>query len=347
MAAEKNASYYNRIGDFASLRIILLSAMSVFTRVERDQLEQFLRRYDLAAIREFTPIAAGITNTNYYLDTDDGRFVLTLFEHHSDDELEFILGLQRHLGERGVTCAAPLADRRGGFFSMLNQRPAAVIHRLEGDIVEQPGERHCASVGAELARFHLQGQDFAPRRSNPRGLGWLLAVGDMLEPELDQEQRLLLRQTLEEYQRLDNQQLPSGAIHADLFHDNVLFVDDRLGGFFDFDYACQDSFVFDIAVVLNDWCVDADGDLDPARVTALIEAYRAVRPLSPAEADALPLLLRLAALRFWISRLHDLVYPMSGELTYSKNPAVFHDMLIKRTRGQTEIAKLFIPHHVG
>ncbi len=318
--------------------------MSVYTRVEADQLEQFLQRYDVGRSLELRPIAAGITNTNYYLDTESGRFVLTLYEHHSDDELDFMLGLQQHLADRGVACPAPLQDRRGGRYSMLNHRPAAIIHRLDGEVQAQPGIEHCRAVGAEIARFHLQGSDFGARRPNPRGLEWLLAVSDMLEAELDSAQRKLLGQTLRDYRRLDRGDLPAGAIHADLFHDNALFVDGRLGGIFDFDYACQDYFVFDIAVLLNDWCIDREAALDPARSTALIEAYHSLRPLQANEIEALPLMLRFTALRFWMSRLHDRVFPMSGELTYSKDPGIFYRMAAARSREQTQLEGLLVPH---
>ena len=347
MPAPKNESYYSRIGDYASLRVTRLAAMSVYTKVEPDQLENFLKRYDLGPASALEPIAGGITNTNYYLGTERGSFVLTLYEHHSDDELEFMLGLQQHLAGRGVACPAPLNDRRGGFFSMLNQRPAAIIHRLPGRVETRPAARHCALVGAELAAFHLQGIDFGGRRPNPRGLDWLLVVSDMLDAELGAGEREMLEKTLTDIRGADTSALPAGAIHADLFHDNALFVDGELGGIFDFDYACNDSFVFDIAVTLNDWCIDARGELDEALVDALLGAYRQQRRLERRELEILPLMLRFSALRFWISRLQDRIFPMSGELTFSKDPNEFLNLLELRTRSQHELTDLFLPHDVG
>ena len=300
--------------------------MSVYTSVDSEQLEGFLRRYDIGAALAFAPIAAGVTNSNYMLDTDQGRYVLTLYEHHSDDELVYMLGLQRHLAAQGVACSQPVMDRRGDFFSSLNQRPTAIIQRLEGSTNSDPGVGHCATIGAELARFHLAGLDYRGYRANPRGLDWIDAVRDMLNEHLDDDDRRAIDASLQAAMQLDINALPQGAIHADLFHDNALFDGEQLGGILDFDYACTDSFVFDIAVLLNDWCIDADHRLVSERVEAVIDAYQQQRPLEASEHEALPLMLRIAALRFWLSRLYDKVFPLRGELTFIKCPQQYREM---------------------
>jgi len=318
--------------------------MSVFTTVKQTQLESFLKRYEIGRLQDFKPIAAGVTNTNYYLDTEAGRFVLTLYEHHSDDELNYMLGLQRHLAANGVLCPAPVTDRRDDLYSTLNQRPAAIIARLSGEVQLLPGPGHCAAIGAELARFHLAGADFTGRRSNPRGGDWALAIGDMLEADLQESDRQLVASTLLEYSRLDLAALPAGAIHADLFHDNALFDGERLHGIVDFDYACDDSFAFDIAVLLHDWCIDAYGDFEPSLVGAFLEAYRHERALEAHEVRALPAMLRFSALRFWLSRLHDRLYPLPGELTFSKDPEHFRRLLLARRESNDEPLFLSCAH---
>jgi len=300
--------------------------MSVYTSVGSEQLEGFLRRYDVGKAVAFTPVAAGITNSNYMLDTDRGHYVLTLYEHHSDDELDYMLRLQRHLAGRGVRCSQPVADRRGDFFSSLNQRPAAIITRIAGEVQEQPGLLQCALIGAELARFHLAGSDFDRKRANPRGIDWMIAVRDMLEDYLGDADQQAIESTLQAARAFDLESLPRGAIHADLFHDNSLFDGAELGGILDFDYACTGAFAFDIAVLLNDWCIESRYELVPGRVDAVVEAYRRQRELEILEIEALPLMLRLAALRFWLSRLYDKVFPLPGELTYIKSPDTFRDM---------------------
>ena len=321
--------------------------MSVYTTVDSAQLDKFLKRYVLGKSRALRPIAAGITNTNYFLETDAGEFVLTLYEHHSDDELDYILGLQQHLASRSVHCASPVLDRRGGFYSSLNERPAAINHLVGGAVVKTPGADHCATIGAELARFHLAGQGFAGERPNPRGIDWMTAACDMLEKQLDDDDKELIDACLRDYREAQLEALPCGAIHADLFHDNALFENDRLGGIIDFDYACTDLFVFDIAVLLNDWCIAADGELQAPLVRAVLDAYCQLRPLTPYEMESLPLLLRFAALRFWLSRLYDKTFPLSGELTMIKSPDQFRRQLVLRSEAAVKPTELFVPHRTG
>ena len=300
--------------------------MSVYTSVDFEQLDQFLMRYDLGKAVDFKPIAAGITNSNYTLETDHGRFVLTLYEHHSDDELDYMLRLQRHLAKRGLRCSKPVKDRRGEFYSSLNNRPTAIIHLLPGEVQASPGLEQCALIGAELAKFHLAGRDFELVRVNPRGLDWIVAVRDMLQGNLDDDDLKAIESSLLASRNFDIESLPRGAIHADLFHDNALFDGSTLGGILDFDYACTDCYVLDIAVLLNDWCIDQHYQLVDTRVSAVIDAYQHARCLEPAEIESLPLMLRLAALRFWLSRLYDKTFPLSGELTFIKCPDQLRDM---------------------
>jgi homoserine kinase type II len=309
--------------------------MSVYTSVDSKQLEQFLKRYDLGKAIDFKPIAAGITNSNYALETDRGLYVLTLYEHHSDDELDYMLHLQRHLTQQGVRCSEPVKDRRDEFYSMLNNRPAAIIGRLAGEVQSNPDLDQCALIGAELAKFHLAGRGFERTRENPRGLDWIVAVRDMLHEPLVDLDMTAIEASLQAAFRFDLETLPRGPIHADLFHDNALFDNSILGGILDFDYACTDSFVFDIAILLNDWCIDAQYQLIEVRVNAVVDAYQSHRPLESAEIDAMPLMLRLAALRFWLSRLYDKTFPLSGELTFTKCPDQYREMHSLRSGPQT------------
>ena len=315
--------------------------MSVYTSVNLDQLEQFLRCYDIGTAIDFKPIAAGITNSNYALQTDRGFFVLTLYEHHSDDELDYMLRLQCHLAKHGVLCSEPVIDRRGEFYSSLNNRPVAIIRRLDGETQSLPNLHQCALIGTELAKFHLAGRHFDLVRANPRGLDWIFVVRDMLQDNLDAGDLGAIETTLLAARKLDLDTLPRGAIHADLFHDNALFDGDTLGGILDFDYACTDSFALDIAVLLNDWCVDQDSQLVDTRVAAVIDAYQKQRPLEDIEIEALPLLLRVAALRFWLSRLYDKTFPLSGELTFIKSPDQYRIMHRLRSAG------VKLPDHLG
>ena len=311
--------------------------MSVYTKVNPAQLEDFLTRYSLGKHHALTPIKAGVTNSNYYLDCDAGRFILTLYEQHQKDDLDYILGLQQHLSLASVPCAHPVIDHKGTYYSILNQRPAAIIHRLDGDIVDSATLNQCDSIAVALAQFHRAGKSYTPDRVNTRGAQWLLSACSNLESQLDAEDIRLIQDCLRDYQQTNLGDLPRGAIHADLFRDNALFVGEKLSGIIDFDYACHDSFIFDLAVLLNDWCVDHRGELMTNSVSTVLAAYQTVRSITHSEWRVLPLMLRLAALRFWISRLYDKTFSLSGELITSKSPSRFRRQLLLRNRRQEEI----------
>jgi len=304
--------------------------MSVYTRVDRGQLVAFLNNFQIGELIDFHGIVAGVTNSNYAVQTTAGDFVLTLYENHNIETLDYILGLQYHLANNNVACAAPVLDREGRLYSSLNRRPAAIIHRLPGEVCRNPTLKQCALIGAELAHFHLAGASFIPNRNNPCGLHWRLAIADKLDNCIADSDRLLILEEVQNYRQYPLAGLPLGRLHADLFHDNVLFDGDLLSGIIDFDYACNDILIYDLCVVINDWCIETDGNIDQPRMDTVIQAYQSIRALSEQELAALPMMLRTAALRFWLSRLHDKAFPVAGELTFSKDPGEFRKMLLLR-----------------
>lgn len=304
--------------------------MSVYTKVEIDELETFLQRYSIGNLINHAGISAGVTNTNYWLETDRGSYVLTLFEHVDGSSLDYTLGLQHHLANRGVSCGAPVVDNLNSLYSPLNGRPAAIVGRVPGFVCSNPSIDKCHQIGTELARFHIAGLDFKCRRSNSRDLDWWLSVVEKLRFVLVASDLELIRKVIEEYQSFDLAKLPKGALHGDLFHDNTLFKNDCLGGIIDFDYACHDYFVYDIAITINDWCIDAEGKLEPKKLSAFLTAYSEIRLLQECEHAAMPIMLQVAALRFWLSRLYDKTFPLEGELTFVKDPNEFRRMLLLR-----------------
>jgi homoserine kinase type II len=306
--------------------------MSVFTTVTPEQLGFWLQRYALGELIELKGIASGITNTNYFVTTKAGRYVLTLFEKNSADELPYFLNLMAHLARHGILCPQPLADNAGNYLGELNGKPAALVTCLRGSSLEQPTPQHCADVGAFLARMHLAGQSYPAAMENPRGPHWWGLTAHSVLPFLDAEEHGLLERELAYQSQFRGVALPRGVIHADLFRDNVLFDGDQLGGAIDFYYACNDVLAYDLAITVNDWCVNTDGALDEDRLKAMLEAYHAQRPLSEQEFAAWPALLRAGALRFWLSRLYDFHFPQPGEMTYAKDPGHFRRVLEARIR---------------
>lgn len=313
--------------------------MAVYTEVGFDEADALCQRLGLGRLTALQGIHSGIENTNYYATTVRGQWVLTLFERLSAEQLPYYLRLMQHLAARGIPVPAPQAAADGGLVHVLAGKPASVVTRLPGSHRLRPDADHCAQVGGMLARMHLAGADFPLQQPHLRGLAWWAETVPVVLPHLAAEEAALLRDELAFQQHLAaspaGQALPRGPIHADLFRDNVMFDDtagrDRLCGFFDFYFAGTDTWLFDIAVCLNDWCVDLDtGALDEARATAFVAAYEAVRPFTAGEVRALPALLRAAALRFWISRLWDWHLPRASALLTPKDPTHFERVLEQR-----------------
>lgn len=302
--------------------------MSVYTTVSRDQLIAFLSAYPVAELLHFEGIGAGIENTNYFVDTADGRWVLTLFERQHHEDLPYFLDFMDHLADGGVPSARPLADERGRFLTQLNDRPATLVQRLSGASVEHPNAGHCAALGSMLARLHEAGRSFDGFRANCRGPVWWSRTARELEARLSADDADLLRDELRFQTRFRHTALPVGVIHADLFRDNALFEAERLVGLIDFYYACNDVLLFDLAVAVNDWCPDDNGLFDRDLVHAMVHAYAGVRPFTTAEEEAWSALLRAAALRFWLSRAYDWHFPRDGEMTHSKDPEPFKRILL-------------------
>ncbi|MEJ8673340.1 homoserine kinase [Chromobacterium amazonense] len=306
--------------------------MSVYTTVSRDSLQQWLQGYALGQLIDFQGIAAGITNTNYFVTTTHGRYVLTLFETLRLDELPYYLSLMSHLARHGVACPAPIADHSDRFASLLAGKPACLVSCLTGADVSHPTAAQCRAVGEMLAQMHKAGATFPRKMHNPRGPHWWSLTAQQLYPQLpaDIAETLAEEIRFQDGHRFDH--LPSGVIHADLFRDNVLLDGDSISGFIDFYYACNDILLYDIAIAVNDWSRRDDGLLDDELARAFLAGYQSERPLSQAERDCWPVMLRAAALRFWVSRLQDLYQPISGELTYTKDPEAFRKLLLAHRR---------------
>lgn len=313
--------------------------MAVFTEVSREEAQKLMRRLNLGELADLRGIEGGIENTNYFASTEhEGaahHYVLTLFERLTAEQLPFYLYLMKHLAQAGIPVPDPQADARGEVLHQVCGKPAAVVNRLQGKSQLAPQAVHCAAVGDMLARMHLAGRDYERQQPNLRGLPWWNETVPVVLPYLEPAQADLLKAELA-YQNHTAASpnfaaLPRGPVHADLFRDNVMFDGERLTGFFDFYFAGVDSWLFDVAVCLNDWCIDlASGRHDAARAQAFVEAYAAVRPFTAAERALFPALLRAGALRFWISRLWDFHLPREAAMLTPHDPTHFERVLRER-----------------
>ncbi len=319
--------------------------MAVYTEVSIDEASKLTSRLDLGTLRDMQGCAGGIENTNYFVTTDCGEYVLTLFERLRFEQLPFYLALMKHLAQRGIPVPDPAQDKAGVYLHTLRDKPATVVNRLPGNSALAPTNAHCAAVGAMLARMHLAGADFPLEQPNLRGLPWWNATVPVIVPFLEPAQAALLQSELAYQNHIAvspaYRALPRGPVHADLFRDNVLFEMQKdapspptvptLSGFFDFYFAGVDTWLFDISVSLNDWCVDlATGACDVQRHRAFLDAYAQVRALTAAERQLLPAMLRAGALRFWISRLWDLHLPREASMLKAHDPTHFERVLRQR-----------------
>lgn len=329
--------------------------MAVYTNVSTEEVRALLLQLKLGELQTMQGCIGGIENTNYFVSTErDGLphdYVLTIFERLSFQQLPFYLGLMKHLAERGIPVPRPAANARGELIFELKGKPTAVVDRLRGKSEPTPSKAHCAAVGTTLAKMHLAGRDLPASQPNLRGLAWWTEMVPVVLPHLDVSQAALICEELHFQQQLaltdSYAALPRGPIHADLFRDNVLFdeVDEepRLSGFFDFYFAGVDNWIFDVAVCMNDWCIDPEtGAHHNERALSLLQAYSRARSLTDSERELLPAMLRAGALRFWISRLWDCHQPRAASLLKAHDPTHFERVLRQRVEHPV-CASLLLP----
>ena len=307
--------------------------MSVFTAVTEPVLAAWLKNYAVGHLRGLQGISDGVQNSNFFVTTTLGRYVLTLFETIPRAELPYYLHLMAHLARYGLPVPTPIANRNNEYLDLLEGHSAVLVKRLPGRSEMQPTVHHCESVGAMLAGLHLAGLSYRRRQHNPRSLAWCINTAPAVQAFLPAEEQGLLADELAFQARCDLTALPAGAIHADLFRDNVLWDGSEIGGVIDFYFAGHDLLLLDVAITVNDWCSLPDWTLDTERTTALLTAYHAERSFTEDERQAWPALLRRAALRFWLSRAYDFYLPRSGEMVLTKPPAEYRDILRQRIRG--------------
>ncbi len=306
--------------------------MAVFTPVSLQDLTPWIASFSLGKVHRIEGISSGIENSNFFVNTEKGDYVLTLFEKLSFDELPFYLNLMQHLAGKGIKVAAPVPDGKGRILHTLCGKPACLVTKLEGEWPVSPGPVHCAEVGDMMAKMHLAGSDYPLKQPNLRGIEWWRETVPLVQGYLDSKTSLFLQNEMRFQEAFANSSLYGklfrGPIHADLFRNNVMFTGEQLSGFFDFYFAGCDVWLFDVAVAVNDWCIDLDtGELDDLRVRAFLDAYHAVRPFTLPECEAWKAVLRGAALRFWLSRLYDYYRPREAKMLTPHDPRHFERIL--------------------
>ncbi|MBW8640140.1 homoserine kinase [Hoeflea sp. WL0058] len=301
--------------------------MAVYTDISEAELIAFLKQYDIGTLLSYKGIAEGVENSNFLMTTDRNSFILTLYEKRVDRcDLPFFLGLMEHLADKSVKCPLPIRRKDGEAIGQLAGRPAAIIEFLEGMWPRNPQASHCREVGRALAQMHSASQDFQLERANALSVGAWRPLWEMSSARAEEVERGMAAEIENDLVELEEGwpvDLPAGVIHADLFPDNVFFLSDRLSGLIDFYFACNDLLAYDVAICLNAWCFEKDGSFNITKGMALFDGYISVRPLDDAELEAMPLLARGAALRFFLTRLYDWLTVSNDAKVVKKNPVEY------------------------
>ena len=304
--------------------------MAVYTSINSSDLNDWIEKFNFKDLVNFKGISSGVTNSNYLIQTAHSNYILTIFEHNNIEELPFYIDLMTYLAKENFLCPRPIENKNGQALGLLKEKPALMVSFLDGKEKAIRSPKSCYLVGQYLAKLHLTANNFPQLNKNTRGLDWVSDMYLNLKKYLSLEDQGILELEINYHKEMDKVELPEGIIHGDLFKDNVLFLNDKVSGFIDFYYACNEKFIYDIAIAINDWCIDQDGQINKSMFLEFIKGYRSERKLTDNEQEYLNVSLRLAALRFWLSRLEDFYNAKEGEITSIKDPKHFKDILLDR-----------------
>jgi homoserine kinase type II len=304
--------------------------MAVYTSINSNDLNDWIEKFNFKDLVNFKGISSGVTNSNYLIQMAHSNYILTIFEHNNIEELPFYIDLMTYLAKENFLCPRPIENKNGQALGLLKEKPALMVSFLDGKEKAIRSPKSCYLVGQYLAKLHLTANNFSQLNKNTRGLDWVSDMYLNLKKYLSLEDQGILELEINYHKEMDKVELPEGIIHGDLFKDNVLFLNDKVSGFIDFYYACNEKFIYDIAIAINDWCIDQDGQINKSMFLEFIKGYRSERKLTDNEQEYLNVALRLAALRFWLSRLEDFYNAKEGKITSIKDPKHFKDILLDR-----------------
>jgi len=304
--------------------------MAVYTSINKSELQDWLKNFSVGALKNFKGISSGVTNTNYLIETETDKFILTIFEHNKMEELPFYFDLMGFLASKNFPCPLPITNNNNTYLTPFKDKPAALVSFLLGAAKENITEIECYSVGSVLAKFHTSAIDFTGKRKNNRNINWISNKFNELKKNLSSFDQRIIELEIDYQKHSHTDGLPVGIIHGDLFRDNVFFHQNKLSAFIDFYYACNDYLVLDLAIAINDWCSNSDGVIEKEKFNLFLNGYQSIRCLENLELECLQNSLRLSALRFWLSRLDAYHNILEGDNISIKDPDHFKKVLLDR-----------------
>jgi len=309
--------------------------MAVYTSINSSDLTEWFKKFNFENYVDFKGISSGVTNSNYVVFMSNSNYILTIFEHNNIEELQFYVDLMTYLARENFLCPRPIENNSGQALGLLKGKPALMVSFLDGKEVVVRDSNNCYLVGQHLARLHLVTNNFPQSNKNTRDLSWISDIYLNLKAYLSLEDQKIIELEINYHKEIDKSELPEGIIHGDLFRDNILFLNDKVSGFIDFYYACNEKFIYDIAIAINDWCIYDDGKINKLLYSVFIKGYQSERKLTDNENEYFNSALRLAALRFWLSRLEAFHNAKEGEITFVKDPNHFKNILVNRQTMET------------
>ena len=309
--------------------------MAVYTSINSSDLNEWFKKFNFENYVDFKGISSGVTNSNYVVFMSNSNYILTIFEHNNIEELQFYVDLMTYLARENFLCPRPIENNSGQALGLLKSKPALMVSFLDGKEIAVRDSNNCYLVGQHLARLHLATNNFPQSNKNTRDLSWISDIYLNLKAYLSLEDQKIIELEINYHKEIDKSELPEGIIHGDLFRDNILFLNDKVSGFIDFYYACNEKFIYDIAIAINDWCIYDDGKINKLLYSVFIKGYQSERKLTDNENEYFNSALRLAALRFWLSRLEAFHNAKEGEITFIKDPNHFKNILVNRQTMET------------
>ena len=312
--------------------------MSVYTRLTKEELEYLLNEYDIGDLTDVEGINEGITNSNFYLQTTKSKYILTIFEEPNLN-LDYAIKLMELLSRHQIPCPKPFKSKNKESIKKIQDKPVAIFSLLPGKTLSEitPSLNMCDQIGEVIAKIHVHASEFNENYSGSRDLDWFNKTYRKLHSKLDEKDRDIIGKELLNLSKKDFQKLPSGVIHSDLFRDNTLFANDKLTGVIDFYYACNGYLLYDLAIIINDWCLNEDKTINIERQKRIIKSYNKIRKIEQIEKEFWPEVLKHAALRFWLSRLHDKYFPTDGEITHILDPDEFKLIFLDRMTNKNSL----------